>query len=355
MANSQEPLLEVRDLVKHFPVRHERNRWVHAVNGVSLDVFPGETLGLIGESGSGKTTVGRCIVGLAKPTSGAIRLRGQDLHRLSGREIRSVRSRIQMVFQDPRDSLNPRMKVGQIIEEPLLFFTGASNKERAERVEAILEQVQLDRTILSERPRPLPGGVQQRVAIARALASSPDLVILDEPTSELDVSVRAEIVRLLKRLQQDLGIAYLFISHDLTAVKELSRRIAIMYLGEVVESTGVIEMFHEQLHPYSKALLASVLFPDPERPYSSAELSGEIPSPVDLPTGCFLHPRCPYALSRCVAEHPELANQFGRAVRCLRAADIRSGVAVSIGTAAGAREAINRALSDNPSVAPSPP
>lgn len=325
MSVSTEPLLQVRSLVKEFPVRHERGRVVHAVTQVSFDMFRGETLGLIGESGSGKTTVGRCIIGLTGATSGSIKLNGSEIVGLSARQMRNLRSRIQIVFQDPRDSLNPRMRVGEIIDEPIRFFTELSKPERKARLREVLDLVQLPADVADRYPVELSGGVQQRIGIARALAPNPELVILDEPTSELDVSVRAEIVRLLRQLQQELHIAYLFISHDLTAVREVSDRIAIMYLGEVVEIASASDIFDEQLHPYSKALLASVLFPDPSRIPGEVSLVGEIPSPVDLPSGCFLHPRCPYRDEQCLSDHPDLAMQYGRDVRCLRVEGIKHG------------------------------
>ena len=317
-----EPLLRVRELVKHFPVRREKGRIVHAVNDVSFDIQPGESLALIGESGSGKTTVGRCIIGLTAATSGSVQLAGQELTRLSPAEMRKVRSRVQMVFQDPRDSLNPRMRIGSIIEEPLANFTSLSKAERHDRVAEVLRLVQLDRAVADAYPGVLTGGEQQRVGIARALATNPELVILDEPTSELDVSVRGEIVRLLNRLQQELGLAYLFISHDMTAVKEVSDRIAIMYLGEIVEVADTAALLREQFHPYSQALLASVLFPDPDARHSLIQLQGEIPSPIDLPTGCYLHPRCPYSTAHTAEAHPELEDFQGRLVRCWRSREI---------------------------------
>lgn len=316
-------LLEVDNLVKYFPIPRERGRVVHAVNGVSLKIAGGETLGLIGESGSGKTTVGRCIVRLARATSGSIRLSGEELTSLSERAMRETRAKLQMVFQDPRDSLPPRIRVKKIIEEPLVNFSPLSKNERRSRVGELLHLVQLDPSAGDKYPQQLTGGAQQRVAIARALATDPDLIVLDEPTSELDVAVRADIVRLLQTLQSKLGTAYLFISHDLTAVKEISHRIAIMYLGEIVEESATDEMFQEQFHPYSKALLTSVLFPDPERHEEVFLLEDEIPSPVDLPSGCFLHPRCPYADDRSRTEHPPLELELGRPVRCWHAAKIR--------------------------------
>jgi len=316
------PVLEVRDLVKHFPVRGERGRLVHAVNGVSFDALPGETLALIGESGSGKTTVGRCILGLTRATSGSITLGGQDVTRLTGNDLRRLRARMQMVFQDPRDSLNPRMRCGQILEEPLANFTNLGRAERRARVQETLELVALAPEVADAYPGSLTGGEQQRIGIARALATRPDLVILDEPTSELDVSVRGEIVRLLRRLQAELGLTYIFISHDMTAVREVSHRIAIMYLGEIVEVAAADELFAEQYHPYSQALLASVLYPDPDIHHSAIALEGEIPSPIDLPTGCFLHPRCPYRTEQTEEHHPELTDHGGRAVRCWRVEEI---------------------------------
>jgi oligopeptide/dipeptide ABC transporter ATP-binding protein len=304
MTDPDKILLRVENLVKHFPIRYSRSV-VHAVNGVSFEVSAGKTLALVGESGSGKTTVGRCILKLLEVTSGQITFEDVDLVSTSQREFRQHRSRFQMVFQEPYGSLNPRMNVQQIIEENLILVGKLDRPQRRKRVLELLDVTHLPRGVLNNYPHELTGGQQQRVAIARAISTNPDLVVLDEPTSELDITVRAEIINLLRALQNEIGIAYLFISHDLTAVKEISHHVAIMYLGEIIEVAPNPQIFTYQLHPYSQALLASVLFPDPNAVYSDVILKGEIPSPVDLPSGCYLHPRCPFAEPVCSVEHPD--------------------------------------------------
>jgi oligopeptide transport system ATP-binding protein len=300
-----DPILRVEDLVKNFLLRGTSDV-VHAVNHISFEIGAGETLGLVGESGSGKTTAGRCVLRLIEPTAGRIYFKGQDITRMSQGEFRRLRPRTQMVFQEPYDSLNPRMSIAQIIEENLYLEGRLTKQERRRRVSELLEMVGLDPEYLDYYPHELTSGEQQRVGIARAISTEPDLIVLDEITSALDISVRAEIIKLLKRLQEEIGISYLFISHDLTAVREISQRVAIMYLGEIVEVGPNPEIFEYQFHPYGKALLSSVLYPDPDAPYGEVELKGEIPSPVDLPSGCFLHPRCPFAINVCATNHPEL-------------------------------------------------
>lgn len=303
-------VLRVENLVKHYPVRHSKDV-VHAVNGVSFEVHAGKTLALVGESGSGKTTVGRCVLRLIEPTSGAILFNGHDATRLSQKEFRQHRPRIQMVFQEPYASLNPRMSISQIVEENLVLEGRLNRAERRNRILELIDMVKLPHETLDCFPHELTGGEQQRIAIARALSTSPDLVVLDEPTSDLDISVRAEIINLLRDLQNRLGIAYLFISHDLTAVKQISHEVAIMYLGEIVEVAPNPNIFDRQLHPYGQALLSSVLFPDPNAVRSDVTLVGEIPSPVDLPSGCYLHPRCPFATAECTVNHPALRSFAG--------------------------------------------
>lgn len=312
-----EPLLEIVNLVKHYPVRGSRDV-VHAVNDVSFQVFPGETLGLIGESGSGKTTVGNCILKLIPVTEGRIYYRGIDITALSQKEFIEYRPQIQMVFQEPFESLNPRMPVAQILDEPLRL-AGRAPLERQERVLELMGMVRLDEALLRRYPHQLTGGQQQRVGIARAIATEPELVVLDEPTSELDISVRAEIIWLLKDLQERLGLSYIFISHDLTAVREISHRVAIMYLGQVVEVGTNEQIFASQLHPYAEALLCSVLYPDPSLEFAQVKLKGEIPSPVNLPSGCFLHTRCPYAIEGCSTKPQRLETYMdSRQAACWR-------------------------------------
>jgi oligopeptide transport system ATP-binding protein len=300
-----ETVLQVEDLTKEFPIRGLSDV-VHAVNHVSFEIARGETLGLVGESGSGKTTTGRCILMLLPPTSGRITFKGQDITAMKGAEMRQLRPRIQLVFQEPYDSLDPRMTIGQIIDENLYLEGRLRGPQRRERASELLEMVGLPAQYVRRYPHELTGGEQQRVGIARAISTNPDLVVLDEITSALDISVRAEIIALLKRLQSESRMSYLFISHDLTAVREISHRVAIMYLGEIVEVGPNPGIFEQQIHPYSKALLSSVLYPDPDAPFGMVKLKGEIPSPVNLPRGCFLSPRCPFAQPICQVQHPSL-------------------------------------------------
>ncbi len=312
------PVLEVDGLVKHFP--QGRARTVKAVNGVSFHIDRGEALALVGESGSGKTTVGRCILRLIEPTSGRVSFLGETITGMPPEQFRHRRPRIQLVFQEPYDSLNPRMRIGRIIDEPLMLARRILPLARPARVLELLDMVGLGASVLNLYPHQLSGGEQQRVGIARAIATEPDLVVLDEPTSALDVSVRAEILDLLTDLQERLGFAYLFISHDLTAVRRVCQRVAIMYLGKIVETGPTDEIFASPIHPYSRALLSSVLYPDPAQQRSRFLLVGEIPSPIDLPAGCHLHPRCPWAADECIRAYPPLeARQPGRLAACFRA------------------------------------
>lgn len=321
-------VLEVDHLVKHFPIRRTRDV-VHAVNDVSFSIRTGETLALVGESGSGKTTVGRCVLKLIEPTAGRIMFAGHDLAAMKANQMRKLRPRIQMVFQEPYESLNPRFTVRQILDENLYLEGRLSRRQRADRVLALLDEVQLPRRLLGAYPHELTGGEQQRVAIGRALSTQPELIVLDEPTSALDIGVRVEIIRLLRQLQRDTAVSYLFISHDLSAVREIASRVAVMYLGEIVELAPNPDIFDEQLHPYGQALLTAVLLPDPTAHIQAVALSGEIPSPVHLPSGCRLHPRCPFVIDRCRVEWPS-ATEFGggRVAACHRAAEFiqtRSG------------------------------
>jgi oligopeptide transport system ATP-binding protein len=310
-------LLVVEDIVKRYPVGGQR--LLTAVNRVSFSVAPGETLAIVGESGSGKTTVARCVLGLTDLTAGAIRIGGVDIGKLSSRQWLPVRRRMQAVFQDPFDSLDPRVRIGAIIEEPLNFLTDLSSAARRERVRDLMSQVRLRPEVARLYPHHLTGGELQRAAIARALAPEPEFLVLDEPTSSLDPVAREEIIGLLRKLQARLGTAFLFISHDLVTVKHLCHRIAVMYLGEVVEEGPVGAVFDRPRHPYTRALLASA--PSIEaRLQSESGLSGEIPSPIDLPKGCFLASRCPFVLDGCRHERPALEPVGqGRTSRCLRA------------------------------------
>ena len=301
------PLLAVRDLVKHFGVRGARHLRVHAVNGVNFEVGRGEALGLVGESGSGKTTVGRLVLRLIEPTGGSIDFAGERVSGMSESDMRRLRSRIQMVFQEPHASLNPSTSVARNIDEPLRVG-GMGRRERAERVREVLRMVHLSEADGERFPHQLSAGQAQRAGIARAIGTEPELVVLDEPTSQLDIAIRAEIIDLLNEISDKLGMAYLFISHDLTAVRSVCSRIAVMYLGKIVEVAPTAELFADQRHPYSKALLSSVLYPDPAASLPDFRLEAEIPSPIHLPTGCHLHPRCPIAVEECAVTYPPFAD-----------------------------------------------
>lgn len=312
-------LLEVEGLTKHFPIKGSK-LLVQAVNEVSFQISAGETLGLVGESGSGKTTVGRCVLRLIEPTGGSILVRGRDITHIGEKDLRQLRPDMQMVFQNPYDSLNPRMTAGHIIEEPLILWRTMTSEERQERVGALAGMVGVQSELLDLYPHQLSGGQQQRVAIARAIATDPALLILDEPTSALDPYAHNEIIKLLIELQRRLGIAYLFISHDLNAVKYVSHKVAIMYLSAIIEVGGRDEIFASPQHPYSRALLSSVLYPDPKvkRPRRYV-LEGEIPSPIQMPRGCFLFSRCPVGLPECDKARPKLNDlEGGHAVACFR-------------------------------------
>ena len=305
MTGSQEILLEVTDLVKHFNVP---KGVVRSVDGVSFSIRRGETLGLVGESGCGKTTTGRTIIRLYDVTSGSVKWKGRELANLSQKEMIPYRKELQMIFQDPYASLNPRMTVGDIVIEPMVIH-GVPRDERIDRMRRLLSIVGLNSEHANRYPHEFSGGQRQRIGIARALAVEPECIICDEPISALDVSIQAQIVNTLEDLQHDLGLTYLFIAHDLSMVKHISDRVAVMYLGNIVEVAESNELYTNPLHPYTQSLLSAIPVPDPDKSDARKriQLVGEVPSPIDPPSGCKFHTRCPRAFDRCGIEVPQLA------------------------------------------------
>lgn len=302
---TNQTLVEVNNLTKHFPASHKQV--VRAVDDVSFVIQRGETLGLVGESGCGKTTVGRCLLRLIEPTNGQVRFDGRNLTELNQTELRGLRRRMQIIFQDPYSSLNPRMKVGEIVGEPLVVHRVGSKTERRETVAELLRVVGLDADYANRYPHQFSGGQRQRIGIARALALNPDFIVADEPVSALDVSVQAQIVNLLQDLQQQFGITYLFISHGLAVVKHISSRVGVMYLGKLVELAPADEIYSKPLHPYTQALLAAIPIPEPQSAKREAEkLKGDLPTPLNPPSGCRFHTRCPFTTERCKHEEPKL-------------------------------------------------
>lgn len=298
------PVLEVKNLQKYFPIKkgffQKTVNHVKAVDGVSFHLNAGETLGLVGESGCGKTTVGRSILRLTEPTAGKVLYKGKDLGQMNRETLRKTRTSLQIIFQDPFSSLNPRMNVGEIIAEPMKNFQSLSRTEISRKVGDLMTRVGLRPSQMGRYPHEFSGGQRQRIGIARALAVDPDVIICDEAVSALDVSIQAQIINLLKDLQKELNLAYLFIAHDLSVVEYISHRVAVMYLGRIVELAPDRELYNNPLHPYTKALLSAVPIPDPlTRPEESIILSGDVPSPVNPPEGCTFHPRCPMAMDRC--------------------------------------------------------
>ena len=325
-------VLDVRSLRKHFPIRQglfgRVAGHVRAVDDVSFTIARGETLSLVGESGCGKTTTSRCILRATTPSSGQIMFRGEggqeiDVARLGRRELRPLRRQMQMIFQDPFSSLNPRMTIAEIVGEPLLVNGTTDRATRERRVAELLELVQLPSAYLNRFPHAFSGGQRQRIGIARALALNPSLIVADEPVSALDVSVQAQIVNLMLELQDRLGLAYLFVAHDLSVVKHVSHRVAVMYVGRIVEIAPTAALFDNPLHPYTEALLSAVPVPDPRRRAQRIVLEGDVADPSQPPSGCHFHPRCRYAEARCRQETPELrALPDQRAVRCHRADEL---------------------------------
>src|SRR5262245_3606691 len=313
-------LLEIRHLKKYFPVRtgvlghgHEQ---VKAIDDVSLDVEAGETVGLVGESGCGKTTLGRCLVRLIEPTSGSIRFEGRELSSLPAAAMRDMRRKMQMIFQDPYASLNPRMRIGEIIGEGLSIHGLASGRDRKARVAELLTRVGLRAEYYGRYPHEFSGGQRQRIGVARALAVNAKFIVADEAVSALDVSIQVQILNMLLDLQQELGLTYLFISHDLRVVEHVSDRVAVMYLGKIVEIAPAGKLYREAQHPYTKALLSAVPVADPTRKGERIVLQGDVPSPIEPPSGCSFHPRCPFAQKRCAEETPALEFDGKHGIAC---------------------------------------
>jgi len=314
------PILEVDGLVKHFPTDRgflASGTVLHAVDGVDLEVRPGEVVALVGESGSGKSTLARCVLRLLDPTAGRIVFDGRDVTALGGRQLAWFRQQVQPVFQDPFSSIDPRWRVGRSIAESLNAFGIGTRAERNDRVADLLDRVGLDPAFARRHPHELSGGQRQRVGIAAALAPEPRLIVADEPVSALDVSVQAQVLNLLADLQRDLGLAILFVAHDLAVVEHISHRTAVMYLGKIVETGPTERVFRDPRHPYTKALLEAIPHPDPARAPVGSALEGEIPSPIAPPSGCRFRTRCPVAIERCSVEEPEMTEfGTGRAAAC---------------------------------------
>ena len=315
-------VLKVENLKVHFPVKgglFTKKQVVKAVDGVSFEIYPRETFGLVGESGCGKSTTGRAIVKLYEPTSGTVYYHGEDVTKIKGSHLAEFRRNVQMIFQDPYASLNPRMTVGEIIREPMdIHHIFNTKEEREQRVRELLDIVGLKPDHIRRYPHEFSGGQRQRIGIARTLALNPQFIVCDEPISALDVSIQAQVINLLEHIQKEMGISYLFIAHDLSMVKHISERIGVMYLGNLVEIGDSDDVYHRPLHPYTQALLSAVPIPDPRvaREKKRIVLEGELPSPLDTPSGCVFRTRCPNATERCAREKPGMVNVGKRTVAC---------------------------------------
>ncbi len=311
-------LVRVRGLVKHFPLEGSDDV-VRAVDGVTFEILRGETLGLVGESGCGKSTVGRCLLRLIEPTAGHVEFDGRDVLATDGRSLRNLRREMQIIFQDPYASLNPRMRVRDIVGEPLVIHGLKDKEERRARVAELLSKVGLDPDYMNRYPHEFSGGQRQRIGIARALALNPKLIVADEPVSALDVSVQAQVVNLLQDLQSEFGLTYLFISHGLAVVEHISTRVAVMYLGRIVEVASAEELYARPLHPYTQALLSAIPIPDPTRKRDRIILTGDVPTPINPPSGCRFRTRCPMAIAECAQIDPDLREiSPGHTVACIR-------------------------------------
>lgn len=315
------PLLEVRNLIKRFPVKGgifgREVGAVQAVSDVSFSIARGETLGLVGESGCGKSTLGRCILRLIEPTSGQVMFDGIDITRLNGSELRRLRRRIQIIFQDPFASLNPRMTVEEVLSEPIeIHRLSTSKEEKMAKIYRLLDLCGLRRESLNRFPHEFSGGQRQRICIARALAVEPEFIVCDEPVSALDVSIQAQIINLMQDLQKELGLTYLFIAHDLKVVEHISNRVAVMYLGKMVEVATAEELYSNPRHPYTQALLSAIPIPDPTYRKDRIMLRGDVPSPLNPPQGCHFHPRCSRASDQCRAKYPDIQAQGDHYFRC---------------------------------------
>ncbi|MFY0517889.1 ABC transporter ATP-binding protein [Lysinibacillus sp. UGB7] len=306
----KEVLLEINHLKAYFPVKRksmkEEKKVVKAVDDISIEIFRGETLGIVGESGSGKSTFGRTILQLVEPTAGEILYKGQPIQHLKGRKLQKYRNQMQMIFQDPFASLNPRMRIGTIIEEPMALQLSFTKEQRKERVKELLQKVGLPEDAMQKFPHEFSGGQRQRIGIARALAINPEFIIADEPVSALDVSVQSQVLNLMMDLQDEFHLTYLFISHDLSVVKHISDRVAVLYLGRVVEIGTKKELYAQPLHPYTQALLSAIPVVDFDEPKQVIPLQGELPSPMNPPVGCVFHTRCPFVMEKCQQKRPTL-------------------------------------------------